>query len=307
MNNNREYQAPGCCILKVKVFFLHDNGLFLVLPYQPQNMQEDFFVKNNIHITGNVNAENTIVWGHGFGTDQTSFSEVIKYFEKEYRIVLYDNVGGGKSDINAFSPLRYSTLNGYVSDLGNICRFLGLRNVIYVGHSVSGMIGMLTAIKHPEYFSKLVLLGASPRYLNDPSHNYTGGFNQEDLDALYEAMSANYYAWASGFAHMVIPHEDRPHLAEQFAATLSAIRADIALLVVRAIFESDHRESLHLCPLPALIIQTTDDMAVPEEVGEYLHRNIPGSTLAKVYTHGHCPQVTAPQELYRIISDYIQP
>lgn len=270
-------------------------------------MQEDIFIKNNVHITGNINSEKTIIFGHGFGTDQTSFSEVIKCFEEKYRIILYDNVGGGSSDIMAFSPLRYSTLNGYVSDLGNICRFLGLRDAVYVGHSVSGMIGMLAAIKHPEYFSKLVLLGASPRYLNDPSQNYTGGFDQGDLEELYGAMSANYYAWASGFAHMVMQHEDRPHLAEQFAATLSAIRADIALLVARAIFESDYRGSLHLCLLPTLVIQTTNDIAVPEEVGEYLHRHIPVSVLAKVHTNGHLPQITAPQELCGIISEYIQP
>lgn len=259
--------------------------------------------KNNVHVTGKQDAPQTIIFAHGFGSDQTAFHPLVKAFEADYRIVLYDNIGGGNADINAFSPQRYSNLQGYVSDLTDILKELDLKHVIFVGHSVSGMIGLLTSIQHPSYFDKIVLLGSSPRYLNDV--NYTGGFDMDALNALYDAMNTNYFAWASGFSALVVKNEDRPELAERFATSLRKIRADIALSVAKTIFEMDYRNELGKSVVPSLVVQTSDDPAVPEAVGDYMLAHIPQSTLTKVYTKGHFPHMSAPDEVISAIRSFL--
>jgi sigma-B regulation protein RsbQ len=261
--------------------------------------------KNNVHVCGKHNASQTIIFGHGFGSDQTAFGPLIKAFEEDYKIVLFDNVGGGKADIDAFSPLRYSTLQGYVTDVTDIIKELKIEHIIYVGHSVNGMIGLLTSVQHPEYFDKLVLLGSSPRYLDDPAKEYVGGFNMEALNGLYDAMSTNYYAWASGFSALVVNNPDRPHLAEAFAATLRDIRPDVALSVAKAIFEMDHRNDLSKSVIPSLIVQTSADVAVPSVVGDYMVKHIPVSRLVKVNTTGHFPHMSAPDEVISAIRSFI--
>ncbi|GGH56663.1 sigma-B regulation protein RsbQ [Filimonas zeae] len=265
----------------------------------------DVIQRNNITVYGNENAKQTIVFGHGFGTDQTSFKQVVQFFGKDYRVILYDNVGGGKADPEAYSPARYSTLNGYVTDLLDICAYLELKDVIYVGHSVSGMIGLLASIRNPEFFSKLVFLGASARYLNDDAAGYVGGFNQEALNGLYDAMSSNYYAWASGFSSIVMNNPDRPQLAATFASTLSAIRPDIALAVAKVIFESDHRADLGKVTKPVLIVQSSEDVAVPASAAEYLHAHIPGSKLVHINSKGHYPHMSAPGEVVTVMQEFI--
>lgn len=265
----------------------------------------DVIQRNNITVYGNENATQTILFGHGFGTDQTSFRQLVQFFGKDYRVILYDNVGGGKADPAAYSPSRYSALNGYVADLCDICAYLQLKDVIYVGHSVSGMIGLLASIRNPEYFGKLVFLGANARYLNDDAAGYTGGFTQEALNALYEAMSGNYYAWASGFSSLVMNNPDRPQLAATFAATLSAIRPDIALAVARVIFESDHRADLPKATKPVLIVQSSEDIAVPATAAEYLHAHIPGSRLVNINSKGHYPHMSAPGEVVNALQQFI--
>lgn len=261
--------------------------------------------KNNINIVGNEAAARTLVFGHGFGIDQTSFKDVVAPFEKDYRIVLYDNVGGGKSDIQAYHPDRYKTLQGYVQDLGDIFRFLELKDAIFIGHSVSGMVGLLTAIQHPDYFSRLVLLGASPRYLNDAAAGYIGGFEQADLDAIYEAMHTNYQAWANGFSALAMGNPDRPQLAQVFAQGLSDLRPDIALQVAKAIFESDHREALPKVTIPVLVVQSMDDIAIPETVINYLLKHLSDSQLVKVNAKGHFPHLSAPEEVVAAIRQFI--
>jgi len=265
----------------------------------------DVIQRNNITIYGNESATQTIVFGHGFGTDQTSYNQLVQFFGKDYRVILYDNVGGGKADAAAYSPARYSSLNGYVTDLLDICAYLELKDVIYVGHSVSGMIGLLASLRNPEYFGKLVFLGASARYLNDEATGYIGGFSQEALDGLYAAMSSNYYAWASGFSAVVMNNPDRPQLAATFANTLSAIRPDIALAVAKVIFESDHRADLPRVTKPVLIVQSNEDIAVPATAAEYLHAHIPGSTLVNINSKGHYPQMSAPGEVVTVMQQFI--
>ncbi|BAV08383.1 sigma-B regulation protein RsbQ [Filimonas lacunae] len=265
----------------------------------------DVIQRNNIKVFGNDSATQTMLFGHGFGVDQTSFNQLVQFFGKDYRVILYDNVGGGNADPAAYSSERYSTLNGYVADLLDICNYLHLKDVIFVGHSVSGMVGMLSSIRNPEYFSKLVLLGASPRYLNEEATGYIGGFAQEDLEGLYQAMSNNYYAWASGFSALAMNNPDRPQLAEAFASTLSAIRPDIGLAVARAIFESDHRNDLGKTSKPTLIVQSSDDIAVPAYVANYLHQHIPGSSLANINSKGHFPHMSSPGEVISAMQQFL--
>ncbi|MEX6687068.1 alpha/beta hydrolase [Danxiaibacter flavus] len=265
----------------------------------------DVSSKNNVRVTGNLHATETIVFGHGFGIDQTSFSAIVPAFEDKYRIVLYDNVGGGNADINAFNPSRYSSLQGFVTDLENICNYLRFPDAIYVGHSVSGMVGLLCSIKNPSFFSKIILLGVSPRYLDDAQTGYVGGFTQADLDGLYAAMRSDFQAWASGFSALAMGNPDRPFLAEAFFQTLSALRPDIALIVAKAIFESDYRKDLGKLNIPALIIQTTNDIVVPKAVGDYMNQHIPVSRLTSIGTEGHFPHMSAPEEVINAILSFI--
>lgn len=259
--------------------------------------------KNNVHILGNPAAAETMIFTHGFGTDQTSWKEVIAAFADEYRIVVYDNAGGGKSDPAFFSANKYDNLHTYADDLLDICRELAIHDAILVGHSVGSMISILAILKEPEKFKKLVIIGASPRYLND--RGYVGGFEQTDLDALYQTMNDNYFAWVSGFANLVMQNTDRPYLAKSFADSLSAIRPDIAQSVAKVIFQSDHRNDLKKLHIPTLVLQSKEDAAVPYAVAEYLRDHIEGSRMIEVNAFGHFPHISAPAEIIRAIRSFI--
>jgi sigma-B regulation protein RsbQ len=265
-------------------------------------MPVDIVKKNNVTVR-NENAAQTIVFAHGFGTDQTAWEKVAAAFSNDFKIVLYDNVGAGQSDPGSFSPNRYDTLHSYAEDLLAILRSLNLTDVIMVGHSLSGMISLLASVKEPARFKKLILVGASPRYLD--SDGYKGGFTQEMLDGLYAAMANNYYAWVSGFAPMVMENADRPELAESFAQSLVAIRPDIAQSVVRVIFQSDHRAELPNVTIDTLLLQTQHDNAVPAEVALYLNKQITNSQLKTVAAEGHFPHISAPDEIIREIKNFI--
>lgn len=261
-------------------------------------MTTSILERNHINLLGH--GTQTIIFAHGFGSDQTAWRHQVAAFAPNYRIVLFDHVGAGKSDFSAYSPHRYSSLYSYAEDLLEICHELKLTNCILVGHSVSGMISLLAALIDPSCFSQLIFVGASPRYLNDVG--YVGGFDQSDLDALYGAMSANYYAWVSGFASMVMGNPERPELATEFANTLTAIRPDIAQAVARVIFQSDHREELPRLRVPTLILQASDDIAVPLQVGQYMADNIPESQLINIKARGHLPHLSAPDTVTQSIA-----
>lgn len=261
--------------------------------------------KHHISIEGNLNAPTTLIFANGFGTDQTAWTEVKAAFKNDYKLVLFDNVGGGKSDPEAFSPIKYNTLNTYAEDLLAIVKELNLQGAIVIGHSVSAMITLLAAVKEPDYFSKLVFVGASPRYLNDESTGYTGGFTQPALDSMYEAMKTNYYAWVSGFSAAAMENPESPELGQRFAQSLSAIRPDIALAVAKVIFESDVRTSLSELKQKTLLLQTLHDIAVPSEVAEYLHKHITDSELIYVNARGHFPHISAPNEVIKAIKTFI--
>jgi len=261
--------------------------------------------KNNVSIEGNINALETLIFAHGFGTDQTAWEKVKSAFAEDYRLVLYDNVGAGKSDPNAFSPIKYSSLQSYADDLLAIIEDLKLKNVKVIAHSVSSMITLLAAIKQPQHFEKLVLIGASPRYLNDESEGYIGGFTQPVLDGMYETMTTNYYAWVSGFSAAAMGNPENPELGESFARTLGDIRPDLALAVAKVIFESDVRQELPKLKKPTLLIQAQEDIAVPNEVALYLNDGIADSKLVHVNATGHFPHMSAPQEVISAIKSFI--
>lgn len=261
-------------------------------------MATSILERNNVKVLGN--GDRTLVFAHGFGSAQSAWRYQVAAFAPNFRIVLFDHVGAGESDFTAYSPRRYSSLYSYAEDLLDLCAELKLAECILVGHSVSGMVSLLAALVEPQLFSQLIFVGASPRYLNDDG--YVGGFEQSDLDALYAAMSSNYYAWASGFAPLVMGNPDKPELAQEFAKTLAAIRPDIAQAVARVIFESDHRQELPRLQVPTLILQSSNDIAVPLEVGKYIADKMSQSQLINIDAQGHLPHLSAPDVVTKAIA-----
>ncbi|WP_009632309.1 alpha/beta fold hydrolase [Synechocystis sp. PCC 7509] len=264
-------------------------------------MATSIFERNNVKVLGK--GEQTLIFSHGFGSDQTAWRHQVAAFAPKYRIVLFDHVGAGKSDFNAYSPHRYSSLYSYAEDLLDLCAELKLTKSTLIGHSVGCMIGLLAALVESNRFSKLIFLSASPRYLND--REYVGGFGRTDLDSLYAAMSSNYYSWASGFAPLVMGNSDRPELAQEFARTLTEIRPDIAQAVARVIFESDHRQDLPRLQVPTLILQPSHDPAVPEEVGQYMADKIKHNKFIPIAAEGHLPHLSAPEVVTKAIASWL--
>lgn len=264
-------------------------------------MLANILKRNNVTVLGKGNQ--TLIFAHGFGSNQTAWRYIVPAFESDYRIVLFDHVGAGKSDLSAYNPHRYNSLSGYAHDLLEIYAELKLTNSILIAHSVSAMIGLLAALIKPQYFSRLIMIGASPRYLNDTG--YIGGFEQSDLDAFYAAMSANYNAWVCGFAPLIIGDPQQPELAIEYVSTLKALRPDIASVLARTIFQSDFRDDLPRLTIPTLIVQSSQDNAVPMEVGRYLAAKIPNSQLMNINAKGHVPHLSAPQEVIQAIRAYL--
>lgn len=246
--------------------------------------------RNNVRVVGNPNADHTLLFAHGFGTDQTAWEEVAAAFVDSHRIVLFDYVGANERTVSFFNARKYKHLYAYADDILDIVEELALVNVTLIGHSVGGMTGVLAAVQEPTYFSRLVLLNASPRYVNDDS--YIGGFDRETLTALFERMQRDYHAWASGFAPMIMGNADRPQLANGFIRTISAMRPDVALAIAKVIFYSDHRTDIARLNHPTLLIQAQDDVAVPHEVGQFMENTMPNAILTFIDTEGHLPHIS---------------
>jgi sigma-B regulation protein RsbQ len=211
-------------------------------------------------------------------------------------------VGSGKSDLAAYDANRYSTPDGYAQDVLDVCEALDLR---LVGHSASSMVAVLAANREPRRFSKLVLIGPSPRYVND-APGYVGGFERADIEGLLEMMDRNYIGWASFLAPNIIKNADRPELGEELTASFCSTDPKIARRFAEATFFADNRDDLRRVRVPALVMQCTDDMIAPPEVGEYVHRSMPGSTLRVMKATGHCPHMSHPEETVELIRDYLQ-
>ncbi|HET8775523.1 MAG TPA: alpha/beta hydrolase [Thermoanaerobaculia bacterium] len=262
----------------------------------------DILARNNVHILGNAGAR-PMLFAHGFGCDQNMWRYVTRAFEKDYRVVLFDYVGSGKSDIGSYDSQRYSTLDGYAQDVLDVCEALDLRDVIFVGHSVSSMVGVLAAKRAPERFVRLILVGPSPRYINDAG--YVGGFERADIEGLLDLMDRNYIGWASFLAPVVMKNDDRPELANELQESFCSTDPRIARRFAEATFFSDNRGDLPGVAVPSLILQCAEDAIAPVEVGTYLSRNLPASTLRMMKATGHCPQVSHPQETIEAIREYL--
>jgi sigma-B regulation protein RsbQ len=262
--------------------------------------------RNNVHVLGNTSSSRSMVFAHGFGTTQVSWHEVVGSFLEDYRVILYDNVGASEATLPYYDVQRYSSLHAYSRDLEALSDELEVQDGFYVGHSVSGMVGVLTASRRPDLFERMALVGASPRYVNDVEVGYAGGFSRQDLDHLFSAMESNYYSWIGGFAPMVMDNPEQPNLAEQFAESLKGIQPDIALHVARIIFLSDHRKELKFCHTPCCVIQSTRDIAVPRGAAEYLANNLPNGHLRMIEAVGHLPHVSAAEEVKAVLREYFR-
>ncbi|HEX8671238.1 MAG TPA: alpha/beta hydrolase [Longimicrobium sp.] len=263
----------------------------------------DVLSRNNVKVFGR--GTQPMVFAHGFGCDQNMWRYVTPAFEDEYRIVLFDYVGSGQSDLAAYDPNRYSTLEGYAKDVLEVCEALDLRDVVLVGHSVSSMVAVLAANQEPDRFAKLVLIGPSPRYVNE-APDYVGGFERADIEGLLEMMDRNYIGWASFLAPNIMKNADRPELGEELTASFCSTDPKIARRFAEATFFADNRDDLRRVRVPALVMQCTDDMIAPPQVGEYVHQSMPGSTLRVMKATGHCPHMSHPEETVELIRDYLQ-
>jgi sigma-B regulation protein RsbQ len=240
---------------------------------------------------------------HGFGCDQNMWRFVAPAFEDDYKVILFDHVGAGQSDLSAYSRSKYSILDGYAADVLEICHELDLSNVIFVGHSVSAMIGVLAAIKEPARFGSLVLIGPSPCYIND--RDYVGGFAREDIDGLLDFMDSNYLGWSSTMAPTIMGNPDRPELGQELTNSFCRTDPEIATDFARVTFLSDNRADLPKLKTRSLILQCSSDVIAPEAVGEYLYRTLADSRLVVMQATGHCPNLSAPEETIAAIRSFL--
>jgi sigma-B regulation protein RsbQ len=259
-------------------------------------------VRNAVTVTGNPTGQ-PIMFVHGYGCDQNMWRFVTPAFADDHRIVLFDLVGNGKSDLGQYDEKKYSTLNGYADDVLEIIEEHGLSDVVYVGHSVSAMIGILAAIREPEHFAKLVLIGPSPRYIDDVG--YTGGFQRSDLEDMLDSLDSNYLGWSSAMAPVIMGNPQRPELGEELKNSFCRTDPEIARHFARVTFLSDNRADLPRLRTPALVLQCADDVIAPTPVGEYVHAQIAGSTLVHMNATGHCPNLSAPDETIAAIKAYL--
>jgi sigma-B regulation protein RsbQ len=259
--------------------------------------------RNNVTEHGAPNGQPMLL-AHGFGCDQNMWRFVWPRFEDDYRVVLFDHVGAGGSDLSAYDPDRYSSLRGYAEDVLEICRELDLRDVVFVGHSVSAMIGVLAAAEEPGRFARLVLVGPSPRYIDD--EGYAGGFSREDIEGLLESMDSNYLGWSSQMAPVIMGNEDRPELGEELTNSFCRADPEIARRFARVTFMSDNREDLAGVDVPSLVLQCSSDAIAPEAVGRYVEREMPDARLVMLDAVGHCPNLSAPEETADAIEEFLR-
>lgn len=262
----------------------------------------DVVRRNNVTVAGNP-AGRPLLFAHGFGCDQAMWRYVAPAFEDRYRTVLFDHVGAGKSDLTAHDGERYATLHGYAHDVVEICEALDLRDVVFVGHSVSSMIGVLAAGAAPDRIGALVLVGPSPRYIDDDG--YAGGFTEEDIAGLLTSLDSNYLGWSSAMAPVIMGNPDRPELGAELTDSFCRTDPEIQKRFARVTFLSDNRGDLQTVRVPTLVLQCAEDAIAPERVGEYVHRHIEGSRLVRLRATGHCPNLSAPKETVEVIAAFL--
>ena len=259
--------------------------------------------RNNVKVSGR--GEQPMLFAHGFGCDQNMWRYVAPAFEDDYQVVLFDYVGAGGSDVSAYDPDRYSSLSGYTQDVLDVCDALDLEDVVFVGHSVSGMVGVLAALERPELFADLILVGPSPRYL-DEEPDYVGGFEKQDIDEMLETMEKNYIGWANYLAPAIMGNGDRPDLGEELTESFCSTDPVIARQFAEVTFLSDNRDDLPRVTVPSLVLQCAEDIVAPRQVGEYVASRMPDSTIRFLDATGHCPHMSAPEETITAMWEYLR-
>lgn len=265
-------------------------------------MDQTVLKRNNVRLSGK--GAQPMLFAHGFGCDQHMWRFLTPAFEETYQIILFDYVGSGKSDVLQYNRERYASLQGYAQDVLDIIHALQLKDVIFVGHSVSSMIGLLAAAEEPQHFEKLIMLGPSPRYMNEG--DYVGGFDKADLEGLMDTMDKNYIGWANFLAPNVMANPDKPELAEELKESFCSTDPKIARQFAEVTFFSDNRADLSKITIPTLILQCADDIIAPKEVGQYVSQHLKGSTLKFMKATGHCPHMSAPDETILLIKEYLE-
>jgi sigma-B regulation protein RsbQ len=258
--------------------------------------------RNNVTVSGRPDGR-PLVFAHGFGCDQGMWRHVAPAFADEHPVVLFDHVGAGGSDLSAWDPGRYRRLDGYAGDVIEIIEAVELPPVVFVGHSVSGMIGVLAAARRPDLFDRLVLVGPSPRYIDDG--DYRGGFSAAEIDELLETMDGNYLGWSRHIAPVIMGVPQQPELGEELTASFCRADPAMARHFARTTFLSDNREDLGRVRTPALVVQCRQDVIAPVEVGRYVHEHLRGSEFVLLDATGHCPNLSAPRELVEAMRGYL--
>jgi sigma-B regulation protein RsbQ len=259
--------------------------------------------RHNIHVSGRPDGQ-PLLFAHGFGCDQNMWRYVVPRFEDEFRVVLFDLVGAGGSDLSAYDPGRYSTLTAYADDVLQICRELDLHDVVFVGHSVSAMIGVLAAVAEPDRFAKLVLVSPSPRYIDDDP--YVGGFAEQDIAELLDSLASNYLGWSTAMAPVIMGNADRAELGQELTESFCRTDPAIARDFARVTFLGDNRADLAHVRTPTLVLQCSNDAIAPVSVGEYVRDVVPGSTYVLLDATGHCPNLSAPEETAAAIDAFVR-
>ena len=248
------------------------------------------FHRNNARVTGS--GPTTMVFAHGFGCDQNMWRLLAPAYEERYRTLVFDHVGSGESDIGAYDKKKYASLDGYATDLIEIVAEADAGPVIFVGHSVSAMIGLLANLRRPDLFAAQIMIGPSPCYVDDG--DYRGGFKREDIDALLETLEGNYLGWSSNMAPAIMGAPEQPELSVELTNSFCRTDPEVARQFARATFLSDLRAELPKLEAPALVLQCSDDIIAPVSVGEYMKQAMPRATLAVIDNVGHCPHLSAP-------------
>ncbi|MFD1276292.1 alpha/beta fold hydrolase [Streptomyces kaempferi] len=263
----------------------------------------DLRSRNKVTVTGRADGP-VLVLAHGFGCDQNMWRLAVPALVERYRVVLFDYVGSGGSDLSAFSPERYSSLEGYAQDVVEICEELDLRQAVFVGHSVSAMVGVLAARMAPQRIGALVMVAPSPCYIDDDG--YRGGFSAQDIDELLDSLESNYLGWSSTMAPVIMGNPERPELGQELTNSFCATDPDIARVFARTTFLSDSRDDLKSVTVPTLVLECSQDVIAPREVGAYVHAAIPSSRLVTLDATGHCPQLSAPEATNEAILEFLE-
>ena len=268
-------------------------------------MTIDIRTRNNVRVLGRADGP-VLLFAHGFGCDQGMWEYVLPHFVDTYKVVLFDHVGAGNSDHSAYTSEKYSTLDGYVNDVLELCEDLDLQDVTFVGHSVSAMMAVAAGAAAPARLSRLVLVAPSASYMDYPEDGYEGGFSRDDLDELLVSLDTNYLVWAATMAPVIMGNPATPALGAKLEDSFCRVNPSIARQFARVAFLSDVRHLLTKVALPTLIMQASSDLLCPPHVGRYLQERIPQGILVQMQATGHLPHVSAPDETADIILRFLQ-